>query len=37
MPRRVSDLSKIARLIEYSPRYTLDDILTQVIEYFRQK
>ena len=37
MPRRVPDLTKIGGLIEYRPRYSLDDILTQVIEYFRKK
>jgi UDP-glucose 4-epimerase len=37
MPRRVPDLSKITGLIGYDPRYRLDDILLQVIEYFRQK
>jgi len=37
MPRRVPDLSKAAAMIGYKPRYTLDDILTQVIDYFRRK
>jgi UDP-glucose 4-epimerase len=37
MPRRVPDLSKVRRLIGYAPKYSLDDILTQVIEYFRRK
>ena len=37
MPRRVPDLTKIEGLIGYRPRYSLDDILTQVIEYFRKK
>ena len=37
MPRRVPDLTKIEALIGYRPRYSLDDILTQVIEYFRNK
>ena len=37
MPRRVPDLTKIEGLIGYRPRYALDDILTQVIEYFRNK
>src|SRR5207302_855089 len=36
MPRRVPDLSKISGMIGYRPRFDLDDILTQVIEYFRQ-
>ena len=37
MPRRVPSLTKINRMIGYEPRFTLDDILTQVIEYFRRK
>jgi UDP-glucose 4-epimerase len=37
MPRRVPDLSKVASLVGYRPRYTLDDILVQVIDYFRKK
>lgn len=37
MPRRVPDLSKIHRMIGYEPRHTLDDILVQVIDYFRGK
>ena len=37
MPRRVPDLSKAANMIGYQPRHTLDDILTQVIDYFRRK
>ena len=37
MPRRVPDLSKVEALIGYEPRFALDDILTQVIEYFRQQ
>ena len=37
MPRRVPDLTKIEGLIGYKPRYSLDDILKQVIEYFRNK
>jgi UDP-glucose 4-epimerase len=37
MPRRVPDLSRITALIGYRPRFTLDDILSQVIEYFRKK
>jgi UDP-glucose 4-epimerase len=37
MPRRVPDLSKVTALIAYKPRFSLDDILTQVIEYFRGK
>ncbi len=37
MPRRVPDLSKIRQLIGYTPRHCLDDILVQVIEYYRKK
>ena len=37
MPRRVPDLSKVTTLIGYKPRFALDDILAQVIEYFREK
>jgi UDP-glucose 4-epimerase len=37
MPRRVPDLSKAAKMIGYEPKLTLDDILTQVIDYFRKK
>ena len=37
MPRRVPDLSKVEAMIGYKTRFTLDDILTQVIDYFRQK
>ncbi len=37
MPRRVPDLRKIAGMIGYAPRHGLDDILTEVIAYFRSK
>jgi UDP-glucose 4-epimerase len=37
MPRRVPDLGRIKSLIGYAPKYTLDDILVQVIDYFRRK
>jgi UDP-glucose 4-epimerase len=37
MPRRVPDLTKIRRMIGYEPKYSLDDILVQVIDYFRRK
>ena len=37
MPRRVPDLGKVESLIGYRPHYSLDDILDQVIEYFRKK
>jgi nucleoside-diphosphate-sugar epimerase len=36
MPRRVPDLTKVRRMIGYQPKHTLDDILIQVIEYFRR-
>jgi UDP-glucose 4-epimerase len=37
MPRRLPDLSKVTRLIGYSPKNTLDDILVNVVEYSRRK
>ncbi len=37
MPRRLPDLSKIEAMIGYRPRFSLDDILTDVIEYFRSQ
>jgi UDP-glucose 4-epimerase len=37
MPRRLPDLTKIQELIGYAPAHTLDDVLAQVIEYFREK
>jgi UDP-glucose 4-epimerase len=37
MPRRVPDLSRVRSLIGYEPKHNLDDILTQVIDYFRKK
>ena len=37
MPRRVPDLSKVNRMIGYEPKQNLDDILVQVIDYFRGK
>jgi UDP-glucose 4-epimerase len=37
MPRRVPDLTKVAAMIGYKTRHTLDDILVQVIDYFRKK
>jgi len=37
MPRRVPDLSRIQGLIGYKAHYGLDDILVQVIDYFRRK
>jgi UDP-glucose 4-epimerase len=37
MPRRLPDLTKIKTMIGYTPRHTLDDILTDVIESFRRQ
>ena len=37
MPRRVPALERVRGLIGYEPKNTLDDILTQVIDYFRKK
>jgi len=37
MPRRVPALAKVEGLIGYAPRHGLDDILIQVIDYFRKK
>jgi UDP-glucose 4-epimerase len=37
MPRRVPDISKISALVGYAPTVELDEILTRVIEYFRQQ
>jgi UDP-glucose 4-epimerase len=37
MPRRVPDLSRVSALIGYKPTLALDDILNQVIDYFRRK
>src|SRR5436190_13703837 len=37
MPRRLPDLRKIAAMIGYQPQYSMDDILAQVIEYFRSQ
>jgi UDP-glucose 4-epimerase len=36
MPRRVPDISKIRSLVGYEPTVGLDEILTRVIEHFRQ-
>jgi UDP-glucose 4-epimerase len=35
MKRRVPDLSKIRELTGYSPRYSLDDIINDVIQYYK--
>jgi UDP-glucose 4-epimerase len=37
MQRRVPSIEKIQRLIGFTPRYQLDDILTRVIAYERQR
>jgi UDP-glucose 4-epimerase len=36
MPRRVPEIAKIRDLVGYRPTVELDEILTRVIEYFRQ-
>jgi nucleoside-diphosphate-sugar epimerase len=37
MPRRLPDLAKVSALIGYRPRYTLDDILVEVIDHIRRR
>jgi UDP-glucose 4-epimerase len=37
MPRRVPDLTRVRGLIGYEPKHSLDDILNQVIDYFRRR
>ena len=37
MPRRVPDISKVSSLVGYAPTVELDEILTRVIEHFRQQ
>lgn len=37
MPRRVPDLTKIHELIGYVPEVQLDEILSQVIDYFKER
>ena len=37
MPRRVPDISKVRSLVGYEPTVELDEILSRVIEYFRQQ
>jgi UDP-glucose 4-epimerase len=37
MPRRVPDITKIRTLVGYEPQVQLDEILTRVIEHFRQR
>jgi UDP-glucose 4-epimerase len=37
MPRRLPDLTKARTMIGYEPKFRLDDILVQIIEYFQRK
>jgi len=37
MPRRVPDISKIRRTIEWEPRVQLDDMIRRVIEYHSEE
>jgi UDP-glucose 4-epimerase len=37
MPRRVPDLARVKGLIGYTPVHSLDEILLEVIDYFRRK
>jgi UDP-glucose 4-epimerase len=37
MPRRVPDITKIRQLVGYEPTVELDEILSRVVEYFRQQ
>jgi len=37
MPRRVPDISRIRALVGYEPTVGLDEILQQVIDYFRSR
>jgi UDP-glucose 4-epimerase len=37
MPRRVPDISRVRSLVGYEPTVELDEILTRVIEHFRQQ
>ncbi|MGQ9504973.1 MAG: GDP-mannose 4,6-dehydratase [Thermogutta sp.] len=37
MRRRVPDLSKIRKAIGYQPRYSLDDIIRDIVAYYSQK
>jgi UDP-glucose 4-epimerase len=37
MPRRVPDIGRISALIGYRPKVQLDEILTRVIEHFRER
>ncbi|MGC8977385.1 MAG: GDP-mannose 4,6-dehydratase [Candidatus Ratteibacteria bacterium] len=37
MERRVPDLSKIKKIIDFQPKYTIKDIVRDVIEYFKNE
>ena len=37
MPRRVPDITKVRSLVGYEPTVDLDEILTRVVEFFRQQ
>lgn len=37
MERRIPDLTKIKKLINFKPKYTIKDIIEDVIEYFKQE
>jgi len=37
MPRRLPDLRKVSEMIGYRPKHDLDDILKEVIDYFRTR
>jgi UDP-glucose 4-epimerase len=37
MPRRVPDISRVRALVGYEPTVELDEMLTRVVEYFRQQ
>ena len=37
MERRVPDISKIKKLVWFSPKYNLNEILKNTIEYYKQK
>jgi UDP-glucose 4-epimerase len=37
MPRRVPDIAKVQALVGYAPTVELDEILTRVVEHFRQQ
>lgn len=37
MERRAPDISKVKKLIGFTPKYTLEDIIREVIEYYRNR